>query len=154
VVPNVPTKRRSSSRIKTEQICKNAWHSIHKNVCCNRGLVLNQTLLGLLEPIFVLNVGNHSHNDTLSHSRRLATSIHLLQYSPHMQTADQDQYNINRNNKCTTRIQRGLNCTPSGQRNVQYPREVGKATNAYGMKSTLRPGGRSIVKEWVCALLD
>lgn len=30
---------------------------------------------------------------------------------------------------------------------MQYPREVGKANNAYGMKSTFRPGGRSIVKD-------
>ena len=109
------------------------------------GLVLNQTLLGLLERMFVLNVGNHSHNDTLSHPRRLASSAHLLKYSPHTPTVDLDQHSMNTNNKCKTRIQRGLNCTPSGQRNVQHQREVGIGNNAYGMKPMFRPGGRSIV---------
>jgi hypothetical protein len=55
------------------------------------------------------------------------------------------------NNKCKTRIQRGMNYTPSGQRNVQHQRE---GNNAYGMKPMFRPGGRKIVKEWACALLD
>jgi hypothetical protein len=76
--------------------------------------VLSQTFLGLLDPSFVLNVANYS----LSHPRRLASSEHLLQYSPHTPTVDPDQHSIDTNNKYKTRIQRGLNYTPSGQRNV------------------------------------
>jgi hypothetical protein len=58
------------------------------------------------------------------------------------------------NNKCKTRKERGLNYTPSGQRNMQHQREVGIGNNAYGTKPMFRPGGHSIVKEWACALLD
>lgn len=76
--------------------------------------VLSQTLLGLLDPRFVLNVGNHS----LSHPRSLASSVHLLQYSPHTPTVDLDQHSTNMNNKYKTRIPHGLNYTHSGQRNV------------------------------------
>lgn len=76
--------------------------------------VISQTLLGLLDPRFVLNVGNHS----LSHPRTLASSVYLLQYSPHTPTVDLDQHSINMNNEYKTRIQRGLNYTPSGKRNV------------------------------------
>jgi hypothetical protein len=118
------------------------------------GLVLDQTLLELLDRMFVLNVGNPSHNDTLSHPRRPASSVHLLQYSPHMPTVDLNQHCTNMNNKCKKRIQRGLNYKPSGQRNVHHQREAGIGNNAYGMKPMFRPGGRSIVQEWACALLD
>jgi hypothetical protein len=58
------------------------------------------------------------------------------------------------NKKCKTRIQRGLNYAPSGQRNVQRQREVGIGNNAYSVKPMFRAGGRIIVKEWACALLD
>lgn len=68
------------------------------------GLVLNKTLLGLIDRMFVLNVGKNSQNNTLSHPRRLASSVHLLQYSPHTPTVDLDQHSINMNNKCKTRI--------------------------------------------------
>jgi hypothetical protein len=78
----------------------------------------------------------------------------MLQYSLHTPTADLDQHSINMSNKCKTRIQRGLNYKPSGQENVEHPREVGTGSKAYGMKPMFRPGGRSIVKEWARALLD
>ena len=147
----VPTYRRNEDHLQGSRLNKTArMHGtpyIRLSTAITSGLVLNQTLLRLLDRTLVLNVGNHSHNVTLSQPRRLASSVHSLQYSPHTPTVDLHQHSINMNNKCKTRIQRGLNYTPSGQRNVQHQREVGIGNNAYGMKPMFRPGGRSIVEE-------